>query len=99
MVSKHLGISSSNERLHTNMHVELPSRRSEQFSSGLNGCALCARSGKRLKTGAIMKKIILAALGFAFAFAISSCNEQETHQKCKDTEKCAVKVERHHQKW
>jgi hypothetical protein len=45
-----------------------------------------------------MKKLLLAILGLAFAFFVSSCNEKNKKQAClkKNQEK---QVERHHDRW
>jgi|GEM_PF-5232447 len=45
-----------------------------------------------------MKKLILAIIGLAFAFAVSSCDDQKkpkhTKQKC-----VGEKQEKHHERW
>jgi hypothetical protein len=42
------------------------------------------------------KKILLAILGLAFAFAVSSCGDQG---KKGDAKKCSEKLEKHHDRW
>jgi hypothetical protein len=46
-----------------------------------------------------MRKLLLAIVGLAFAFAISSCNDQG--KKCNDLDKCCEEKaqERHHRRW
>lgn len=48
-------------------------------------------------SGVIMRKLVLALLGLAFAVVISACNDQG--RKCRDPEKCPEKQERHHRRW
>lgn len=44
-----------------------------------------------------MKKMILALLGLAFAFAVSSCGDQG--KKCNQNKKNSEKIEKHHDRW
>jgi hypothetical protein len=45
----------------------------------------------------MIKKWILAIAGLSFAFAFTSCDEQEL--KAKEAAEKAQKQERHHNKW
>ena len=45
-----------------------------------------------------IRKILLALVGLAFAFAVSSCNDKV--KKGKDNNpRCEEKQERHHRRW
>lgn len=48
-----------------------------------------------------MKKILLAILGLAFAFAVTSCGDQGTKngKRRPDPQKCTEKFGRHHERW
>ena len=48
----------------------------------------------------VMRKLLLAIVGLAFAFAISSCNDQGKKCSDGDSEKCCEeKQERRHSRW
>ncbi len=59
----------------------------------------CEIEGVVMKLGIILRKLLLAVVGLAFAFAISSCNDKG--DQCKEANKlCEEKQqERHHRRW
>ena len=49
--------------------------------------------------GVNMKKLVLGVLGLAFAFALSSCGEQNQKKKLNSHKYPEKAVERHHDRW
>ena len=45
------------------------------------------------------RKLLLMVIALAFAFFISSCNDQKKKRPCSLEQTCKEKPERHHSKW